>query len=62
MTQGDIISHTIFEVVMDSVVRHWLSIVCDTEEPATVGLDVQNMGYQVLLYADDGPNSSHDAE
>jgi retron-type reverse transcriptase len=51
--QGDIVSPTIFNIVVDAIVRHWLNLVLDD------GSEVNGFGRTVreqlvLFYADDG--------
>jgi hypothetical protein len=53
VTQGDIVSPTIFNIVVDAIVRHWLTLVLDD------GSEVNGFGRMVreqlvLFYADDG--------
>ena len=52
-TQGDPLSPTIFNVVVDAVVRHWLTIVAqEAERRGERGREVRNQA--ALFYADDG--------
>ena len=37
VTQGDPLSHTIFNVVVDAIIRHWVTVV-ETSEVGTGGL------------------------
>ena len=58
VTQGDPLSPTIFNLVVDVLVRHWVTgVIADAEERGELG----NMGrHQVaLLYADDGMVASY---
>ena len=53
VTQGDPLSPTIFNVVVDALVRHWLTgVITDTEEQGDLGKEVRHQ--VALLYADDG--------
>ena len=53
VTQGDPLSPTIFNIVVDAVVRYWLSLVLDgTESDDGLGRSVAEQ--LVLFYADDG--------
>ncbi len=54
VTQGDVISPIIFNVVADAVVRYWLSLVCEDGRDTNVGFQVRVQEKQVLFYADDG--------
>jgi hypothetical protein len=52
-TQGDIVSPTIFNILVDSVIQHWLNLILDN------GSEVNSFGHTVweqlvLFYADDG--------
>ena len=59
VTQGDIVSPTIFNIVVDAIVRYWFSIISeDREDVETLGIRVQEK--QVLFYADDGLTASRD--
>ena len=41
MTQGDPMSPTIFNVVVDAVLHHWVSLVAESKEgPEEWGMDV----------------------
>jgi hypothetical protein len=53
VTQGDPMSPTIFNIVVDAVVRQWLSQVCN-DAVAMNGLDYEVGEKCVLFYADDG--------
>ena len=62
VTQGDIISPTIFNIISDAVVRYWFSTVsADTEAPVS-GVGVGGRAHSALFYADDGEISSRDPE
>ena len=53
MTQGDLLSPTIFNVVVDAVVRHWVSVVVKGVEEW--GGRVQEVRHHnALFYAEDG--------
>ena len=53
VTQGDPLSPTIFNVVVDAVVRHWLTItVKEAEKRGERGREVRHQ--VALFYADDG--------
>ena len=53
VTQGDPLSPTIFNVVVDAVVRHWLSVMVEgAEEQGKLGQE--GMHQNDLFYADDG--------
>ena len=59
MTQGDPLSPTIFNVVVDAVVRHWVMLA--VEEAETRGERGREGRHQAtLFYADDGMVSSSD--
>ena len=52
MTQGDPLSPTIFNVVMDAVVRHWLEgLQADKDEKEAEGGEGP---FSAVFYADDG--------
>ena len=53
VTQGNPLSPTIFNVVMDSVIRHWGMVVTPTEA-VTRGLGLTIIDLAAYLYADDG--------
>ena len=43
LIQGELLSPTIFNVVVDAVVRHWFSLVAELEEyPEGRGMEVQS--------------------
>ena len=53
VTQGDLISPTIFNVVVDAVVRHWVSVIMEGAEER--GERVQESIYQnSSFYTDNG--------
>ena len=59
MTQGDPLSPTIFNAVVDAVVRHWVTLV--VKEAETSGERGREGRYQAaLFYADDGMVASSD--
>ena len=59
VTQGDIASPTIFNIVVDAVVRYWLSMV-STAAIANHGLGIEVCNKLALFYADDGLVASRD--
>jgi hypothetical protein len=61
VTQGDPVSPTIFNIVVDAVVRYWLSLVCG-ENIAANGFGYEVKEKCVLFYADDGLLSSRKKE
>ena len=59
MTQGDPLSPTIFNVVVDAVVRHWVTLV--VKEAETRGGQGREGRHQAaFFYADDGMVASSD--
>ena len=61
VTQGDIISPTIFNIVVDAVVCYWLSqVVGEGSENTGLGLTATNK--LTIFYADDGLVVAHDHE
>ena len=59
MTQGDPLSPTIFNMVVEAVVRHWLQGVVEDSE--AIGKLGQEGRHQVaFFYADDGMVASSD--
>jgi hypothetical protein len=63
LTQGDVISPTLFNLVCNAVVRYWLSLVSDTGEDAnTGGVGLKVVKRAGLSYADNGAISSRDGE
>ena len=62
VTQGDIVSPTIFNVVVDAIIRYWLLIVSDEGYGAFEGLGDRIRKLQALFYADDGLLASRSSE
>ena len=62
MTQGDVISPTLFNVICDSIIRYWLFTVTSDPENAIDGLGTRITMHNALFYADDGEISSRDPE
>ena len=61
MTQGDPLSPTIFNVVVDAVVRHWVTIaVTEAEKRRERGMEGRHQA--ALFYADDGMLTSSDPQ
>ena len=59
MTQGDPLSPTIFNVVVDTVVRHWVTgVIADAEERGKLGKEGRHQA--AMFYADDGMVASSD--
>ena len=59
MTQGDPLSPTIFNVVVDAVVRHWVMLaVEESDKRGGRGKEVRHQA--ALFYADDGMVASSD--
>ena len=58
LTQGDIISPTLFNVVCDAIIRYWLLTVTDDHENAQVGMSARIVLHNALFYADAGEISS----
>ena len=59
VTQGDPLSPTIFNVVVDAVVRHWIDgIVDEAEEKGETGWEGRHQS--AVFYADDGMVVSSD--
>ena len=53
MTQGDLMSPTIFNVVVDAVVCHWVTdVIADAEEQGELGKEGRHQA--ALFYAADG--------
>ena len=53
VTQGDPLSPTILNVVVDEVVRNWVAVIVEgTEEQGKCGQEVRHQN--ALFYADDG--------
>ena len=53
MTQGDPLSPTIFNVVVDAVVRHWVTMALEEVEKKG-GRGIEGRHQAALFYADDG--------
>ena len=53
VTQGDPLYPTIFNVVMDAVIRHWLTVV-NTTEAGTGGLGLAIFDLAAYFYAKNG--------
>ena len=61
MTQGDPLSPTIFDVVLDSVVQHWVVVTVEgAEERGKYGKEDRN--HNPLFYADNGMVESSDPQ
>ena len=61
MTQGDSLSPTIFNVVVDAVVCHWVtSVIADAEERGELGKEGRHQA--ALFYTDDGMVASSDPQ
>ena len=59
VTQGDPLSPTIFNVVVDTVVRHWVTgVIADAEERGKLGKEGRHQA--AMFYADDGMVASSD--
>ena len=59
VTQGDPLSPTIFNVVVDAVVRHWVTgVITDTEERAELGKEGRQQAD--LFYVGNGMVASYD--
>ena len=53
VTQGDPLSPTIFNVVVDAVVRHWIEgLITETKEKGETGREGRHQS--AVFYADDG--------
>jgi hypothetical protein len=61
VTQGDIPSPTIFNMIVDTVVRYWVSEILEDEDTAIDG-GAGWLEISALFYADDGFLSSHNAD
>ena len=59
MTQGDPLSPTIFNMVMDAVVRYWVAVVMESVEERG-GHRQEGRHQNSLFYADDGVVASSD--
>ena len=62
MTQGDVISPTLFNVICDSIIRYWLFTVTDDPENAVDGIGTRITMHNALFYADDGEISSPNSQ
>ena len=61
MTQGDPLSPTIFNMVVDAVVRHWVNVMVEgAEERGKRGQEGRHQNS--LFYADDGMIASSDSQ
>ena len=59
VTQGDLLYPAIFNVVVDAVLRHWVTgVIADTEERGELGKEGRHQA--ALLYADDRMVASSD--
>ena len=59
VTQGDLLSPTISNVVMDAVGRHWVTgVIADAEEQGEMGKE--GIHQAALFYADDSMVASYD--
>ena len=57
--QGDPLSPTVFNVVVDAVVRHWVTgVIADAQERGNLGKEGRHQA--ALFYADDGMVTSSD--
>ena len=57
VTQGNPLSFTIFSVVVDAVIRHWVTVMTPTEAGTGV-LALTIIDLAVYFYTDDGPVAS----
>jgi hypothetical protein len=53
-------SPTLFNIVVDAVVRYWFSLVSEDPEDAVSGLQCRVKEHCMLFYAEDGMIGSHD--
>ena len=61
-TPGGLVYTTFFNISVDSVVRHWLSLMVEDIELVCDGMGCM-VGHSLgILYADDGPLGSQDPE
>ena len=61
MTQGDPLSPTIFNVVVDAVVSHWVTVMVEGSEERGVR-GQEGMHHNNLFYADNGMVASSDPQ
>ena len=54
VTQGDPLSPTIFNVFVDAVIRHWMTVVEVPQEGAIQGLGTSTQTVLALFYGNDG--------
>ena len=54
VTQGDIISPAIFNIIADAVIRYWLTIVSEVASDASDGVGHNITARAAVFYADDG--------
>ena len=54
VTQGDPLSPTIFNVFVDAVIRHWMTVVEVPQEGAIQGLETSTQTVLALFYGNDG--------
>ena len=59
VTQGDPLSPTIFNVVVDAVIRHWVTLAVEEAEKRGYR-GKEGMHQAALFYADDGMVASSD--
>ena len=60
MTQGDPLYPTIFNMVVDVVVRHWVKVIAESADEKS-GRSHEGMPQNSLFYADDGMVTSSDS-
>ena len=59
MTQGNTLSPTIFNMVVDAVVRHWVTVfIANAEERGDLGKEGRQQA--ALFYTDDGMVALYD--
>jgi len=61
VTQGDIISPTIFNIVCDAIIRQWLNAVSDDGRDPVEGVGLRVIDRAAMFYADDGLLASRSA-
>ena len=54
VTQGELISPTIFNVVVDTIIQHWVTVVGVPQEGTNQGLGESIQTLEALFYAYDG--------